>query len=530
MIRWCRWQVTQSLSQKLLVRSSSGLIVSYKQSVVDGELIYDDKQMKVLSVLDSLKSQLELECSPSLSSPVRSSRNCPRGAYIYGTVGTGKTMLMDKFFEDVRLSAKRRIHFSEFMLEVHSRIHKHKQSCTNGASERETLAIIAQGLASEAQLLCFDEFQVTDICDAMVLSFLFRELFRRGTVLVATSNRPPTDLYLGGQHREYFLPFIEQIQRECLVCNIGIDKDYRVEGALITGSAKGLSINSNNDSDGSQHQHQYQHLTAFFTPCGEESSRQLRRMFEADLKAAASVGSNGSSSTIPSTDPVSTIFVSIPVMMGRTLVLDMASRAAGACFVEFSDLCRADLGASDYQALCAHFHTIYMVNIPILTVLSHNEARRLITLIDAIYNASVRFIWTADAPPAQLFRILSAQELQAARDGLSTGSDVFGTDRSWAELDTVNDSGGGHVKDSHSQLLFERNLRGSEQRVFSGRDLGLSVDTGASNDTDAAAELKLLEGELSSVQELRFAFKRAASRLTEMSGAGYVRKWQLKHH
>ena len=159
-----------------------------------------------------------------------------KGMYIYGHVGVGKTMAMDVFYDHCPLAAKRRVHFHKFMLEIHQRIHAYKQRLLqqygrevhiNLSSERDAIAAVAHDIADECRLLCFDEFQVTDICDAMMLAKFFGVLWERGTVLVATSNRPPTDLYKDGLNRSYFLPFIDRLQDECVVWDMGTSEDYR---------------------------------------------------------------------------------------------------------------------------------------------------------------------------------------------------------------------------------------------------------------------------------------------------------------
>ena len=476
--------------------SSSGLIAVYKKNVVDGKLEYDENQMHILGLLDKLKLKLEssiLTQAEANGSPSRTPSRIPdasnnRGLYLYGEVGTGKTMLMDDFFRQIQISAKRRTHFNEFMLEVHARIHKFKKQHTVLVSEREAMVVVAGQLAREAQLLCFDEFQVTDICDAMILDGLFSELWRQGVVLVATSNRPPGDLYLNGQHREYFVPFTRRLQAKCQVYNIGIDKDYRL---LESSSSAGGTLSD--------------HPCPYLVPCSADNTAKLRAMFDADLAAAGVVSGTES----------------IPVMMGRTMTLSDAAVSAGVCWMEFSALCCEDVGAADYQALCKHLSCIYVVNIPTLTVLAHNEARRFITLVDALYSTHTRLLWTADAPPAQLLRSLSGTEAQAAREMQLTGADVFGTDHSWGDEREAADMSG-----SASPLVYERNLRGSEQLVVCGSSVGFGF--GAEGEGETAAELKLLEGELASVQELSFAFKRAASRLAEMSGQLYLSKWKQK--
>eukprot|EP01032_Pedospumella_encystans_P020055 gene20055-22793_t len=429
------------------------LTATYKSQVVTGSLAFDEKQYKLVSLLEKLQNHIEkhqLENfgddlhneSPSIGEDVPStsadgtdrtdtnptSQKRLRGLYMYGEVGTGKTMLMDMFFTKVNIPHKRRVHFSEFMLEVHSRIHKHKQKLLqefgrdihlNLSSERDSITIIARDIAKEAPVLCFDEFQVTDICDAMILTRLFNELWKQNVVLVATSNRPPTDLYLNGLNRQYFLPFIEHLQVNCLVRNINIDHDYRQGGHTAS--------------------------NAYFIGNTSQNLATLRELYEADLQKA-----NFSSHE-----------VTIPVMNNRKLTLAEANLQAGVCFVEFSALCETDRGASDYQALCAHFHTVYMPNIPVLSVLAHNEARRLITLIDAMYNSNVRFVWVADAPPAQLFEILTKEEVEQG----SVGGTALGTDHSWTSSSATSQevSSTRHTVAVESDAANERNLRGAEQ-------------------------------------------------------------------
>lgn len=527
------------------------LTATYKSQVVAGSLAFDEKQYKLVTLLEKLQNLIERHFVEGLSKENPSvSENIPaaipmategvdsidanattqkrlRGLYMYGDVGTGKTMLMDMFFTSVNLPHKRRVHFSEFMLEVHSRIHKHKQKLLqefgrdihlNLSSERDSITIIARDIAKEAQVLCFDEFQVTDICDAMILTRLFNELWKQNVVLVATSNRPPTDLYLNGLNRQYFLPFIERLQVNCLVRNINIHHDYRQGGHTAP--------------------------NAYFVGNTPQNITTLRGLYEAELQRG-----NFASEA-----------VTVPVMNNRKLTLSDANLQAGVCFVEFSALCETDRGASDYQALCAHFHTVFMPNIPVLSVLAHNEARRLITLIDAMYNSNVRFVWVADAPPAQLFEILTREEVEQG----SAGGAALGTDHSWTSSrhseSTINNgevSTTRHSAAVDSCAMNERNLRGAEQpwrpldnNMYFDTSLQLtksaskdghgSMGAGSpvSNTTDAVIdahepqdaaqdELKVLEGELASVQELSFAFRRAASRLTEMSSVGYLEyRWR----
>jgi predicted ATPase len=204
--------------------------------------------------------------------------------------------------------------------------------------------------------------------------------------------------------------------------------------------------------------------------------------------------------------------VEVPVMMGRTLQLAAADLQRGVCLVDFHSLCVLERGASDYSALCQHVHSVFMHGIPELSVLNHNEARRFITLIDAIYNANVRLVFCADQPPLQLFRELSAAEL--------SGGDTLGTDHSWA-----GDRGDYSIRE-------ERLLRGAQQtlhRVSESSSVGGESSSSSSDEEDVQVEVNILEGELASIQELGFAFRRAASRLVEIGSRSYMQRWREKH-
>jgi len=385
---------------------------------------------------------------------------------------------MDMFFSlvDAPHGTKRRVHFNDFMLEMHERIHQHNQSLIQSrgrnvhidlSPERDSIRCVARDISSEARLLCFDEFQVTDICDAMIMIRLFDELWLRGVVLVATSNRPPEDLYLNGLNRQYFLPFITQLQRHCVVRYIGIEKDYRLDGDPLVDNC--------------------------FVPNSDANQSRLRDLFSAALGHGASAGP-----------------VEVPVMMGRTLQLGAANLQRGVCFVDFHSLCMVERGAADYSALCQHFHSIFMHGIPELSVLNHNEARRFITFVDAIYNANARLIFCADQPPLKLFRELSAEELSAG--------DPLGTDHNW-----TGSRGDYSIRE-------EKLLRGAQQTHYRVPESASESMAGGGEPTDVQVELNVLEGELASIQELGFAFRRAASRLVEIGSRSYMEGWRRKHH
>ena len=416
-----------------------------------------------------------------------------KGVYIYGHVGVGKTMVMDIFFTHCPIEKKRRVHFHKFMLEIHQRIHNYKQQLLqqygrdvniNLSSERDAIVQVAHDVADNTRLLCFDEFQVTDICDAMMLSKFFGVLWERGTVLVATSNRPPTDLYNDGLNRKYFLPFIERLTKECILYDMNTAIDYRL---------KNLALEN-----------------AYYTPVNDNTTKRLWNDFLAASNA----------------DPTAeTMVVEIPVMMGRTVAVTVAGSSSGnssssssssstnssnnrrsrVCWVDFKYLCEGDRGASDYQAVCQSFDEIYLSGIPRLSVIKHDRARRFITLIDEIYDAGIRLHWTAETEPSSLFREVTASEVKEKN---------LGTDHGWSTQSTRN-----------VDMTYITTAGSPRPAISTSCVIGAVETTYRGHSADAAEDqLKLLEGELSSVQELKFAFRRAASRMTEMSGTEYANR------
>jgi cell division protein ZapE len=290
-----------------------------------------------------------------------------RGIYIYGDVGRGKTMLMDLFHAAAPLAAKRRVHFNEFMGEVHDRVHAARRTDTADA-----IAAVANDLAREARLLCLDEFMVTDIADAMILSRLFRALFGSGVTLVATSNLAPEGLYRDGLNRGLFLPFIDLLRQHCDVVALQTGTDYRLE-KLTAGEV-------------------------YVTPLGVAATRSLDAIFR----------------RLTGRDRGDSVVLRL---RGRDLHVPQA--AAGVARFGFAELCDAPLGSGDYLAIARAFHTLIIDDVPILRNEQRDIARRLTLLVDTLYDHRVNLIASAAAQPADLYRATSGEIAQAFKRTVS---------------------------------------------------------------------------------------------------------------
>jgi cell division protein ZapE len=293
----------------------------------------------------------------------------PRGLYIFGPVGRGKSMLMDLFFEAAPLAQKRRVHFHAFMAEIHQAIFDWRQMDgsqrasipgLSAAFVRESgddpIRPVARQVANEATLLCFDEFQVEDVADAMILGRLFEAFFEYGVVIVATSNRAPNDLYLNGLNRQLFQPFIDLMSERMDLYQLGGAHDYRLN--------------------------RLQGAAVYHTPLGPEATQALDETF---LKLTDK----------PKGKPLDLD------VLGRTVTI--AQAAKGVARASFDDLCATALGAQDYLALCEAFDTLILDDIPQLGPEKRNEAKRFVTLIDTLYENHVRLVASAEVPPADLY-------------------------------------------------------------------------------------------------------------------------------
>ena len=336
----------------------------YDHMVETGALERDAAQERIAAGLDRLIDEISAKRLAHKSSALgwlfarkRETREAVKGLYIHGGVGRGKTMLMDMFFELLPVRRKRRVHFNDFMADVHDRIQKHRQARKDGtAKEDDPIPPVARALAAEAWVLCFDEFSVTDIADAMVLSRLFAALFSEGVVLVATSNVAPGDLYRDGLNRQLFLPFIGILERNTAILALDADKDYRLE--------------------------KLNRMPVYIQPLGEEADRLMDRAWAVVTDGHSEAGLDLS-------------------LMGRKVHVP---RACGdAARFSFAELCDAPLGARDYLAIAERFDTLFIDRVPVLDQTRRNPAKRFILLVDTLYDRRKRVVVSADAPPAELY-------------------------------------------------------------------------------------------------------------------------------
>ncbi|HET7084245.1 MAG TPA: cell division protein ZapE [Rhizomicrobium sp.] len=325
------------------------LLNAYRAAIAKGQLRADAAQEKAMLKLNALARALRQKRGFSF---FRKPTPLPKGLYIWGDVGRGKTLLMDFFFEEAMIAKKRRAHFNRFMMDVHARIHAERQR--EGSSD--PIPVVAKALAEEARLLCFDEFQVSDVADAMILGRLFDRLFAEGVIIVATSNTPPDRLYEGGLNRQLFLPFIEEIKQRLEVVELNGPTDYRLQ--RLSG------------------------VKAYLTPLGWDADAAMNEAWQrlTDTKYGKAVNLT---------------------VLGRKLFVPLAAR--GVARFTFDDLCAKPLAAPDYLAIAAEFHTLLVDHIPLLTPDMRNEARRFILLIDTLYDEGVKLICSAAAAPEALY-------------------------------------------------------------------------------------------------------------------------------
>ncbi|HWV13093.1 MAG TPA: cell division protein ZapE [Sphingobium sp.] len=337
----------------------SSVIDRYHALVAAGELRPDPDQQAAAAQLNAL--QQELEAAPPRGSTLwkllRKAPEPPRGLYMWGGVGRGKSMLMDLFFDTVQVKRKKRAHFHEFMLDVHARLAEVRK-----AEKGDPIPPVVDSLAEEARLLCFDEMVVNNMADAAIMSRLFTGLLDRRVTVVTTSNRAPDELYKDGLNRQLFLPFIDLIKERLDVLTLDGPTDYRLDRL---GDAQ-----------------------LWHSPNGAEATKALSdaffRLTDYPVENRAKV---------PAED--------IGVQGGRTLHVPKSLK--GVAVFSFKRLCAEARGAPDYLAIARRFHTVIIVGIPVLGPENRNEAARFVTLIDALYEYKVKLLASADAEPAQLY-------------------------------------------------------------------------------------------------------------------------------
>jgi cell division protein ZapE len=372
------------MKQPMIAGKKNTPQTEYQALMRAGELKPDSDQANAINALECLHEQLSHYSRSSilksnwlsrLLSRADGTLNIPRGIYLFGGVGRGKSMLMDLFYETAPLSTKRRMHFQEFMLDIHARLRiwhglstQQRKLALNGiARDRkidldDPMPAIAHQIASTTTLLCFDELQITDIADAMVVTRLFQELFDQGVVVVSTSNRAPDELYKNGLNRHRFIPFIDRIKQRMRIIPLNGPIDYRYD------RLKGVET--------------------YFHPVNDITTAALSTIFF-----------RLTDRNIEDRDKVPSGEL---IVQGRKLFVPKSAR--GVAVFSFKRLCANPLGAADYLAVAKSYHTVIMVAIPQFTHENTSEATRFMHFIDALYEHNVKFLCSAAAPPQQLYR------------------------------------------------------------------------------------------------------------------------------
>ena len=369
---------------------------AYAALVAAGELKPDHDQREAAKALDRLGYELTHNKVTFLERLLGRKSDAPRGVYLWGGVGRGKSMLMDLGFDHIPAEPKRRTHFHAFMLDVHERLREARKS-----EEGDPVIKVAEDIAKEVKFLAFDEMMVTNAADAMIMSRLFTALIGSGVAIVTTSNRPPRDLYKDGLNRELFIPFIELIEARMEVLPLNGPTDYRLD--------------------------RMRGLETWLVPNGPEATAKLSKAFF-------------QLTDYPVEDRAKVPSEELDVGGGRKLHVPKSLK--GVAVFSFKRLCGEARGAADYLAVARRFHTVIIVGIPVLTREMRNEAARFVTLVDALYEHRVKLLAAADAEPANLYptgdgrfefdRTVSRLEEMQSADYLGEGHGMVAEARSAA--------------------------------------------------------------------------------------------------
>lgn len=335
---------------------SQSPLSQYQKRLKDGILKPDPVQEHAVTALDRLYGEV-LAYKPKKG--LFSKKNpAPRGLYMHGGVGRGKSMLMDLFYDCLPDNIpKRRVHFHAFMIDVHDYIHCRRTTDKNHDGVDAVLPALAEKIAKQSRVLCFDEFHVVDVADAMILGRLFRGLFEHGVIVVSTTNWEPDRLYEGGLQRDRFLPFIALLKERQEILHLDSPHDYRTQFLMREGS--------------------------YFTPLSEETTRKANTVFNALTDDVC-----------PEEDVLE--------VKGRKI--RVGATAKGVARFTFAQLCAAALGAEDYLSIAGAYHTVFIEGIPVMENAQRNEAKRLMNLIDVLYEAGANVVITADALPDSLYQ------------------------------------------------------------------------------------------------------------------------------
>jgi len=351
------------------VAGSTDLLPSeaYRELIASGVVEPDFSQRLALERMDDLCHRLAAMDGKGgkLARLLQRKRpEAPIGLYLWGSVGRGKTMLMDLMLEAAPVEKKQRLHFQAFMADIHNRIHRFRESVKRGErKDTDPMPPIAAEFVAETQLLCLDEFAVTDIADAMILARLFEALFARGLVLVATSNVEPDRLYESGLNRALFMPFVALLKQRVEIVEVDARTDYRLEKL---GGSK-----------------------VYHVPADSQAKAALDAAFRSMLGGV-----------VAATDTL--------LVKGRKLIVPLAGN--GVARFPYEALCKAALGNLDFLAIARAYHTVMIDGIPIIPAESRNEAKRFIALIDALYDRSVKLYASAEVEPQKIYRAESGRE------------------------------------------------------------------------------------------------------------------------